>query len=66
MLRIPWSAKKTKEWVVEPVQPHMSLLNINERGKLKYCEHILRSDNSIEKVIMQEKVEGKRRRTPKS
>ena len=39
----------------------MSLLHINEQGKLKYCGHILETDNSLEKVIMQEKVEEKRR-----
>ena len=40
----------------------MSLLNIIKRGKLRYCGHILRTDNSLEKVIMLGKVEGKRRR----
>ena len=39
----------------------MSLLNIIKQGKLKYCEHILRTDNGMEKVIKQGKVEGKRR-----
>ena len=66
MLRISWGAKKTNEWVIEQVQPHMSLLNIIERGKLKYCGHILRSDNSMEKMIMQGKVERKRKGRPKS
>ena len=62
LLRIPWTAKKTNDWVLEQIQPHMSLLNIIERGKLKYCGHILRTGDSLEKVIMQGKVEGKRRR----
>ena len=44
------------------MQPHMSLLNIIEQGKPKYCGNILRTDYSLEKVIMQGKVEGKRRR----
>ena len=57
--RIPWSAKKTNEWVIEQEQPHVSLLNIIGRGKLKYCGHTMRFDNSMEKVIMQGKVEGK-------
>ena len=39
----------------------MSLLNIIEQGKLKYCRHILRTDNSLEKVILQGKVEEKKR-----
>ena len=40
----------------------MSVLNIIERGKLRYCGHILRTDNSLEKVIMQGKMKGKKRR----
>ena len=66
MIQIPWNAKKTNECVLEQVQPHMLLLNIIERGKLKYCRHILRCDNNMEKVIMQGKEEAKRRGRPKS
>ena len=49
-------------WILEQIQPHMPLLNIIGRGKLKYRGNILRTGNSLEKVIMQGKVEGKRRR----
>ena len=62
MLRIPWSVKKTNEWAIEQVQPHMSLLNIIEWGKLKYCGHILKSDNSMEKVVVQGNVEVKKKK----
>ena len=62
ILRIPWTAKKTNDWVLEQIQPHMSLLNIIERGKLQYCGYILKTGNSLENVITQGKVEGKRRR----
>ena len=40
----------------------MLLLNIIKLDKLKYCGHILRTGNCLKKVIMQGKVEGKRRR----
>ena len=59
LLRIPWTAKKTNDWAQEQIQPHMSLLNIIKRGKLKYCGHVLRTDSSLEKVILQRKKEGK-------
>ena len=62
ILRIPWTAKKTNDWVLEQIQPHMPLLNIIERGKLQYCGYILKTGNSLENVITQGKVEGKRRR----
>ena len=58
----PMDCQKTNDWILEQIQPHMSLFNIIERGKLKYCGHILRTDISLEKVIMQGKVERKRRK----
>ena len=39
-------AKKTNDLVLEQIQPHMSLLNIIEGGKLKYCRNILQTDHS--------------------
>ena len=56
------NCQKTNDWALKQTQPHMSLLNVIERGKLKYCKHTLRIDNRLQEVIMQEKVEGKRRR----
>ena len=54
--------QKTNDWVLKKIQPHMLLLNVIERGRLKHCRHILRTGNSLENVIMQGKVEGKKRR----
>ena len=47
--------QKINDWVLEQIQPHMSLLNIIERGKLKYCRHILRTDSGLKKSDYAEK-----------
>ena len=54
--------QKTNDLVLEQIQPHVLLLNIIERGKLKYCRHFLRNNNSLEKLIMQGKVKEIRKR----
>ena len=48
------------DWVLNQVNTKMSLLNFIDKGKLTYFGHIVRADNSLEKIIRQGKVEGKR------
>jgi hypothetical protein len=40
----------------------MSPLNFIDKGRLTNFGHIMRADNSLEKIIMQGKMEGKRGR----
>ena len=62
LLRIPWTEKKTNTWVLNQINTKMSLLNIIDKGRLTYFGHIMRADDSLEKTIMQGKLEGKRGR----
>ena len=63
MKKTPCTVKKTNDWAIEQIQFHMSLVNIIERSKLKYCGHILRTNNNMEGEIIQKKItEEKRRR----
>ena len=43
MKKSPCTVKKTNDWAIEQIQFHMSLVNIIETSKLKYCGHILRT-----------------------
>ena len=52
LLRIPWTARKTNNWVLNQVNTKMSLLNFIDKGRLTYFGHIMRADNSLEKIIM--------------
>ena len=50
------TVKKTNDWAIEQIQFHMSLVNIIERSNLKYCGHILRTNNTMEGEIIQKRL----------
>ena len=62
MLRIPWTAKRTNASVLEEVGETGRLLDHINRQALSYFGHIARRQgNCLEKVLLQGKIEGKRR-----
>jgi len=61
MLRIPWTAKRTKASISKQVKAHTYLDNIVKRKKLMYFGHVMRS-NGLEKDIMLGMGEGPRTR----
>ena len=62
MLRIPWTAKRKNEDILKELQiPQDWLLNTIKARKLSYFGHMKRHD-SLEKHILEAKLEGKRRR----
>ena len=60
--RVPWTSRRTNEWVLGQIKTERSLLNTIRKRQLTYYGHINRADNSLEKLIMQGKIEGKRGR----
>ena len=62
LLRVPWTSRRTNEWVLGQIKTERSLLNTIRKRQLTYYGHINRADNSLEKLIMQGKIEGKRGR----
>lgn len=62
MLRISWTMKRTNDSVLEEVQPKKRLLSLVHSQMLSYFGHIARREgDSLEKVIMQGRVEGNRK-----
>ena len=59
LLRIPWTVKKTNQWIIEQINPDFSLKEQMTRLKLSYFKHIMQRLRSLEKALM---LEGKRRR----
>ena len=63
MLKIPWVAKRTNISVLHDIGVKNRLLDSVNRQTLSYFGHIARrQDNCLEKVLMQGKIEGSRRR----
>ena len=60
MLRIPWTAKRTNQFVLEKIN---QVIQIIAKQKLSYFGHITRvEDNRLEKTIMIRMSEDKRQR----
>jgi len=63
ILRVPWTAKKTNEWVHNKAGVKRELLDTVKARKLAYYGHTTRKQgNCLEKEIMQRTMPGARRR----
>ena len=61
-MRISWKEKRSNDWVLKKIGSDLTLGKVIRERKLKYFEHIMRREDSIEKQIIQGAVEGKRGR----
>ena len=61
MWRVPWTARRTNQEVLEMANTSRSLLTIIRKRQLKYIGHVLRGQ-SLEKDCMLGMVEGNRAR----
>ena len=62
LLRIPWTAKRSKQSILKEISPEYSLEGLMLKLKLQYFGHLMRRANSLEKTLMLVKIEGRRRR----
>ena len=60
-LRIPWTAKRSKQSVLKEISPEYSLEGLMLKLKLQYFGHQMRRTDSFEKTLMLRKIEGGRR-----
>ena len=61
-LRVPWTARKSKQSILKEINPDYSLEGLMLKLKLQYFGHLMRRVYSLEKTQMLAKTEGKRRR----
>ena len=62
-MRVPWTAKKTNEWVLNKAGVKRKLLDTVKARKLAYYGHTMKKQGSfLEKEIMQGTMPGARRR----
>ena len=59
-LRVPWTARRSSQSILMEINPEYSLEGLIL--KLQYFGHLMRRADSLEKTLMLEKIEGKRRR----
>ena len=62
LLRVPWTARRSKQSILKEISPEYSLVGLMLRLKLQYFGHLMRRADSLEKTLMLGKIEGRRRR----
>ena len=61
LLRVPWTAKRSKQPILKEVNPGCSLEGLMLKLKLQYFGHLMQRADSFEKTLMLVKIEGRRR-----
>ena len=59
LLRVPWTARRSNQSILREINPEYSLEGL--MLKLQYSGHLMRPTDSLEKSLMPEKIEGRRR-----
>ena len=62
LLRVPWTARRSKQYILKEMSPEYSLEGLMLKLKLKYSGHLMWRTDSLEKTLMLRKTEGRRRR----
>ena len=62
LLRVPWTARRSNQSILNQISPGCSLEGLRLKLKLQYFGHLMRRDDSLEKTLMLGKIEGSRRR----
>jgi len=61
-LRLPWTARRPSQSILEKISPEYSLEGLMLKLKLQYFGHLMQRADSLEKTLMLGKIEGRRRR----
>ena len=52
LLRVPWTARRSKESILKEISPGISLEGMMLKLKLQYFGHLMRRVDSLEKALM--------------
>ena len=59
-LESPWTARRSNQSILKEIKPEYSLEGL--RQKLQYFGHLMQRADSLEKILMLGKIQGRRRR----
>jgi len=57
--RVPWTARRSSQSILNEISPGCSLEGLMLKLKLQYFGHLMRTPDSLEKTLMLEKIEGR-------
>ena len=61
-MRVPWTSRRSNQSILKEISPGISLEGMMLKLKLQYFSHLMRRVDSLEKTLMLEGIEGRRRR----
>ena len=61
-MRVPWTARRSNQSILKEINPEYSLEGLMLKLKLQYFGHLIQRSDSLEKILMLGKSEGRRRR----
>ena len=62
LLRVPWTARISDQSILKEISPEYSLEGLMLKLKLQAFGHLMCRADSLEKTLMLEKIEGRKRR----
>ena len=62
LLRVPWTARRSNQFILKEISPEYSLEGLMLKLKLQHFGHLMQRADSLEKTLMLGKIEGRRRR----
>ena len=60
--RVPWTARRSNQSILKEISPEYSLEGLMLKLKLQYFGHLMQRMDSLEKILLLGKIEGRRRR----
>ena len=61
-MRVPWTARRSNQSILKEINPEYSLKELRLKLKFQFFGHLIQRADSLEKILMLGKIEGKRRR----
>ena len=61
-MRVPWTARRSNQAILKEISPEYSLEGLMLKLKLQYFDHPMQRTDSLGKILMLGKIEGRRRR----
>ena len=62
LLRLPWTARRSNQFILKEISPGCSLVVLMLKLKLQYFGHLMRRADSFERTLILGNIEGRRRR----
>ena len=60
--RVPWTVRRSNQSILKEISPEYSLEGLMLKLKRQYFGHVMQRTNLLEKTLMLEEIEGRRRR----